>query len=182
MTINLENVYQLVGNINDDSIKAMTSWFVTRVTKKEQGDKLFLVVNSCGGVISSSYAFIDIVLASKNVVLDTFAVGDVSSMAIPIFLTGQRRIVAPSTTMTIHEVGKSFTKDSRYSLSELCHIVGSLQRSQDLYANFVSSKSDGKLSTNRVMEMMKIATEIGAKEAVELGLAHEIMDQNNFLF
>jgi ATP-dependent protease ClpP protease subunit len=97
-------------------------------------------------------------------------------MAIPLFMAGEHRVVTPRTHFLIHEVGYSFNKDSRCSITELQNTLNDMNADQLVYAEYVAARSGGKLTTEEVLRMMRANTHLRGAEAVKLGIAHELID------
>ncbi len=172
MSFDTKNSYLFMGNINSESVEKLIRWFVARAAESTH---LHLTINSSGGWVDTAFAFVDIVTNSQ-VRLDTLVIGEASSMAIPMFLTGEHRVVAPNSRFRFHELGRSFGKDTRYSTTEMRNILSSLDDSQRIYAEFVSKKSLN-IASEGILDMMKEEVTINASQAVKLGLAHKILSK-----
>lgn len=65
-------------------------------------DEIQIIINSPGGHLDAGWAFIDLMRFVKNPIR-TIAMGEISSMATMIFITGDTRIVAPNAIAMIHQ-------------------------------------------------------------------------------
>ena len=178
--LNHQNTYYLAGTINEEAIKNLASWLISE--KRVLEEKIFLVVSSGGGRVASGFACVDLLLASESAAkLTTVGVGRVDSMAIPIFLAGNERIISPRTNLFFHEFCKTFEKEVSFSTTELGKAIEGMQQDQRVYAEFVSTRTSGKMSPENVLDLMKKETMINAADAIKLGLAHTILNKENLL-
>jgi ATP-dependent protease ClpP protease subunit len=109
--------------------------------------------------------------------LKVIGTGLIASMAVPIFLVGSHRVIGPNTRIFLHEIGTSVSKDTRYSISEVRKILAELESHTDRYVEFVSKRTAGKMSTDLIRELMLNDSYLSAQQALEYGLAHQIIDQ-----
>jgi ATP-dependent protease ClpP protease subunit len=120
-------------------------------------------------------------MATRSVELYTLAAGEVDSMAIPIFLSGKKRLIAPTSSIFFHEIGRTFSKDVRYSTSELHRLATDMTESEQAYATFIASRCN-MWRPEDVLDAMRAERKLKAEEAVKLGIAHAILNQSNIPF
>jgi ATP-dependent protease ClpP protease subunit len=168
-----KRTYHLYGDINHDSMRIFSSWYREHVSE-DSGSWLRLCITSGGGGIIPGFGVIDFVLSIQKTQIQTVALGDVSSMAIPLFLMGEQRIVSSRTTFLIHEMGRNFSKDCMYSTKEIRQMLQRLELQEKVYSEFVAKRSCGKLSSEECLKFMREETSLTAEDALRLGLAHEI--------
>ena len=171
--VSAKRTYHLVGSINEDGIRTFSNWYREKASEDSE-DWISLLISSGGGWTSGGFALIDLIMSIHKRKLQTVALGLVNSMAIPLFLAGERRICSPRTTFYFHEMSSTFKSDERLTISEMRHYLDGLVTSQKMYAEFVASRTGGQLSAEKVEQMMQGQTYLNAKQALELGLAHEI--------
>ena len=88
----------LFGSINDKSINFLMQ--TINNMQKRDVDRIWLIINSGGGTVESALSFYNMV-QSFDVKLDTYNVGQASSAAAMMFLSGERRVMAPNSYFMI---------------------------------------------------------------------------------
>ena len=173
LKIDPARVVPLFGKITYDSIgkaleKVMSLWH----SKPEE--EVFLIINSGGGSLDAGFMFVDLVQAS-GMRLVTIGTGHVGSMAVPVFCTGQRRLITYHTDFFFHEVGHTSEKDQRMSLTEIKTRGENLAISQMWSADFIAKQTSGRLSKQEVLHLMEAETWMFPDDIIKHGLAHEIV-------
>jgi|SRR5579872_3366069 len=172
-----KRTFHLFGDINDENMRNFLAWYREHATE-DSTSWLSLCITSGGGSITGGFGAIDFALSIQKMQLQTVALGAVSSMAIPLFLTGQHRVVSPRTTFLIHEMGTTFNKDCRYSTSEFRKGLHTLELREKMYSEFVESRTEGKFSATDCLKMMREEVLLEAPDVLRLGLAHEISSES----
>jgi ATP-dependent Clp protease protease subunit len=97
------NIY-LFGEIEEDMIDDVIQ-AIHRLTNKNSKKPIKLFINSPGGDVSTGLALLDAVLNSK-VPIYTIALGEVCSMASPIFIAGKKghRYIAKHSQIMFHPI------------------------------------------------------------------------------
>jgi ATP-dependent Clp protease, protease subunit len=120
-----EGIYFLSGDIDENSIGEAMEWiqYENIVSKKK---RLTLFINSVGGSLYDAFALIDVMRASKLPV-DTVGVGAIMSAAFLIFVCGDKRKIAPNTSIMCHQhsdtiQGKHHDLVSTIKDSEFCNL------------------------------------------------------------
>lgn len=134
-----------------------------------------LLVNSYGGATGIGMSFYDTVTRVLKPNLTTIGSGDVDSSGIIIFLAGQKRFLTPNTTLLLHLAGRTFEAEKRFSTRDLEDFLKEDRLKDYQYACVVSDATSGKLSPEAVLNMMAKNTILTAEEAVNLGLAHRVL-------
>lgn len=173
--ISSKRTYSFVGDIVYDSMRKFSEWY-RELFEEDPSGWIQLEITSCGGGTYTASAMIDLILHVRKSNIQTVALGDVSSMAVPLFMTGGVRIVSPRTHFFLHELGRTFEINSRWTTREIQNIASNLETQERFYSEFVSSRSEGRLTTNQVMKLMQAETHLYGKEAIKLGLAHEMCE------
>ncbi|MDE1975057.1 MAG: ATP-dependent Clp protease proteolytic subunit [Patescibacteria group bacterium] len=96
-------------------------------------------------------------------------------MAIPIFAVGNRRLVTKHTDFYFHELGNTFDKEERLSVSDIRTKEKSLATSQGWYSDFIAQQTGDKFTATKVLALMKEETFLLPEQAKELGLVHDII-------
>jgi ATP-dependent protease ClpP protease subunit len=107
--------------------------------------------------------------------LITIGSGDVDSSGIIIFLTGDIRYVTPNTTLLLHPAGRTFDGSQRYTTLEVEAMLAEDRLKDQQYATVVAERSNGKLNTEQVLEMMRKHTILSPIDLVSYGLAHAVL-------
>jgi ATP-dependent protease ClpP protease subunit len=168
-----ERRLNLIDEVTLEKVKSLEDEIV-KLMKKGPKDWISLSISSEGGQTGAGLAFFDSMRCLKPKLL-TVALGDVQSMALIIFLAGEYRVVGRHSVFFIHEPARQFEANVRLSYSELKKILEFLQSDIKNITDIVAGRSQGKLTTKDVELMLKTDTLLPAEEAVEMGLAHEII-------
>ncbi len=120
-------------------------------------------------------SFYDTVRSVLKPNLSTIGTGDVDSSGIIVFLAGTKRSLTRNTTLLFHLAGRTFGTEKRFSTADLEDILKEDRLKDYQYACVVSDATLGRLSTEKVLEMMKKNTVLTAEEAVSLGIAHKVI-------
>lgn len=125
-------------------------------------------VNSPGGFVFEGLAIASAIKRRTGVT--TYNDGLAASMGSVVFVSGDRRVMAPGTLLMIHNPASGAWGDAddlKKEAAVLDVIAGEM-------ANIYASASGGKVSKEKALEMMDAETWLTPTEAVELGFAHEI--------
>jgi len=96
-------------------------------------------------------------------------------MGIPMFCVGQKRYVMPDTNFMIHGTGFNAAENQRFELKTLEDKLKVTNRDNDSFAEVVA-QACGKEKAD-ILDLMLSTTYFSAKEAVKIGLVHEIKDK-----
>src|SRR6185369_17876195 len=124
-------------------------------------------------------SFYDTVRTWLKPKLCTIGAGDVDSSGIIVFLSGNKRFLTPNTTMLLHLGGRTFGSEKRFSTFDMENTLKEDKLKDFQYASVISNATGGKYSPERILEMMKQNTILTAEEAVNMGLAHKILREEN---
>ncbi len=159
------------GGINDEFLKHMERE-VKGMVQKDSNAAINLFINSGGGSLETALSFYEMTrLLRVNLV--TVGLGEVSSAATIVFLSGRRRHVTPSTYMVLHPSSNSYKPGVRMGEVELSNQVVSFQHVDGRYAQIVHEHA-GVLPLN-FAKFKKEHTLLNAKKIVKLGFAHSII-------
>jgi ATP-dependent Clp protease, protease subunit len=135
-----------------------------------------LVVTSHGGPTGIGMSFYDSMRSVYKPTLNTIGSGDVDSSGIIVFLAGQQRFITPNTTLLLHLAGRTFETPKRLTTPEMESIIKEDKIKDFQYASVIADRSNGKLTVQKVLDLMAANTVITAREAVEFGIAHTILE------
>ncbi len=134
-----------------------------------------LIVTSHGGPTGIGMSFYDTMRSTYKPTLHTIGSGDVDSSGIIIFLSGEKRYITQNTTLLLHLAGRTFETPKRFTTPELESIIKEDKLKDFQYASIVADRSEGKLTIHEVLDLMANNTVLTPSDAVELGIAHEII-------
>jgi ATP-dependent Clp protease protease subunit len=167
--MNLSRAVYLFGEINNENIGRVSKEII-QLHKDDRDAPIDLMVSSSGGSKVPGFAFYDLVQALK-IPLRTFTSGDLSSMAIIVYLAGKTRYVGPNTSMLLHEGTRNFG-NSFISFHEMLAATKELDLSHGNYQKIVATQT--KMVAEQISQMMLENTILDASQMVELGVAHEL--------
>lgn len=171
---NLDRMVNWNGGVNH----ATSQEVLDRIKLLLQNDKdapVYLTVTSPGGGTGIGMGFYDTIKTVYKPNLTTIGTGDVDSSGIIVFLSGDKRYITPNTTLLLHLAGRTFDGGKRFTAQEMESMLREDTLKDFQYASVVSERSGGKLSTEKVLDMMAKSTVLSAEEAMHYGLAHEIL-------
>ena len=134
-----------------------------------------MMLNSPGGATGIGMSFYDVAKSVLRPNLTTIGMGDVDSSGIIVFCSGSRRYLTRNTTLLFHLAGRTFGTEKRFSTSDLEDILKEDRLKDYQYACVVSDATEGRLTPEKVLDMMKKNTVLTAEEAVSLGIAHKVI-------
>ena len=168
-----KRTYHFMGDIDEKNMRELSTWARERLEEDKDG-WISLLITSVGGSVSSGFGFIDHMLEIQKAHIQTTALGHTNSMAVPLFMCGERRIVTSRTNFLLHEIGRTFEQHCRWSSSELRRLVKHFDAQEKMYAEFIANRTDGKTSATEILKMMQEETSLWAEDIIRLGLAHEV--------
>jgi len=157
------NAYQMKVLIQD----------LSKLVNEDPKAPISFEIYSGGGICEAGFAFCDWVSAN-NIPLNTVAYGQVSSMAVPIFLLGGHRSIGSNCTMTLHPMASTFAEKNRLGGSALAQEISKLEDWQSVYLDHIL-RHVPELSRKKLKKMMDRSTTLKAHKALKMGFAHEIL-------
>jgi len=168
----LNNIAYLALSISSYDSKEL--WSDLKLLRDKKVDKLIIYMNSPGGAAHQGMSIADelrIFKASKIPIIIE-ARGMIASAAIPVFLSGDKRIASESTVFMIHPAALFKWGQFSEELKDLQNQANMLKLMNSNYANVVSSNS--KLAKEEVLELLKKTTWYTSEEAMKMGFVDEI--------
>lgn len=162
----------LVGAINAEEIKRVTKDILSLYKEDKEGE-IFLTVTSEGGHTNIGFGFYDLMLG-LGIPLTTIGLGDVDSMGVIIFLAGRHRLVTPHSTMLLHELGRKFSSERRYTTREMSGMSQEDKMLDEYYRQIVCDRTGNKCDVEICDRLMNAPTVLSPLQMIELGLAHEL--------
>lgn len=146
--------------------------------EEEHGEEeITLYINSPGGEVTSGLGLFDY-LTMMKAPIRTVCIGTAASMGAILFLAGDKRQMLPHARIMIHDPSYGHANMDGKKPHEIQHELDALNETREVIAKIISEKT-GK-SMEEVYEVTSDDTYFNASEAVEFGLATEIMDTETF--
>mgnify|MGYP001562795855 CR=1 FL=1 len=165
-----ERTFQIVGGIGDEAQKVINQ--IAEARDKYPDEWLNLMICSGGGNATPFFAAYDILRGLSRDKLQTVCIGACSSMALIVFLAGERRIISPNATIFIHEI--TFSKNFQCVTYEVLRgYLDVLRLDTEMYRQIVAERSRRKIE--EVEGWMKKNQVFTAVESIRHNLAHEVL-------
>lgn len=136
----------------------------------ETEQRLYIEMMSGGGSEQAAFTLYNF-LRNWPGGVDTHAIGEVVSAAIPVFLAGEHRTIAWSALVLIHPA--SFGEISRADRRVLQEMASVMDLNDAIYLGIIIDRTG--LSMLEVEHINEQSLAIGATEAVELNIAHAVV-------
>lgn len=146
-----------------------------KATLANSGDWVSLFMCSGGGKVNPAFATHEFVRHILRPKLQTVALGELGSIAPLLFLMGDHRVITPETTLWFHHIGRSFDEKVRIDTLGADRMHRELQLDEGKYFRILEERTDGKIGKRKAQSLLRGEKTLSAKEAVKLGLAHEIV-------
>lgn len=159
--------YDSLGRIMDGVKSLMVSDPAAEIT---------LLVTSFGGATGVGMSFYDAMTTWLRPNLVTIGSGDVDSSGVTVFLAGAKRYLTKNTTMLLHMAGRTMEGGRRLTAADLDAMLKEDKLKDYQYACVVSDATEGRHSPEDVLGLMAKNTILTAQEAVNMGLAHGIVE------
>ncbi len=163
----LKSVYlTLAGLISQDLASKVFGIFAGIV--RDNYDEVHMLVQSTGGFVGDGVALYNF-LSSLPISLTTYNVGQVSSIAVPVYLGGGKRIAAETASFMIH---RSTGGTQGGSAAFLTAAANSLKIDDERTTNILKSRTnlpDDKWAASAAHDL-----NFTAQEALQFGFVHEI--------
>lgn len=171
----------------DNVTSYTTQLIMTKILElmaKDSKEQITLEISSPGGDFLAGLGLYDW-LRGNRIPLQTVGYGQVSSMAVIIFLAGEHRVAGPNCYFFLHQPAKEY--ENGVTLNITAHEAGAKQlvRCRDQYVEVLmdrlvkpSNLKDwlGKpLTKDRLMEMIDDETRLNPEEALKIGMVHEVL-------
>jgi len=149
---------------------------ITQLVLEDPYEEICLTVTSAGGPTGTAMSFYDHMRYVLRPPLVTIGSGDVDSSGIIIFLSGEKRYLTKNTTLLLHRAGRMFDAGKRYTASEIEAMFREDNLKDYQYASVLSERSNGRLTTERVLQLMDQNVILTPIEFVSLGLADMVLE------
>ncbi len=133
-------------------------------------DEVTLIVESGGGSVDVGWFYLEDL---EEINLHTHIRMNAGSMAVPLYLAGDRRTIDGRGTVFLHNILQPFAEGYQ-DADNLRQIVAELEVEDDLYAAYVAKRTG--LTVINVLELMQADTTLTAVDAVKFGFASTIVN------
>ncbi|MCR8635185.1 MULTISPECIES: ATP-dependent Clp protease proteolytic subunit [Paenibacillus] len=174
-----ERTLYLFDGINKNSVKAVVENILKINQLDDEKDKrekdykhvpIDLIINSNGGNVYDGLGLINVIDNSKTPV-HTYVYGLAASMSLLVAVSGHKRHLGKLSTLMYHSI--SNTIGGR--LEHLKNRVDEGQRLQNIYDQYLISKSNLRLEDLKSVQEHQRDWFISPEEALELGIIDEII-------
>ena len=145
--------------------------------KQDRDAEITLYINSPGGEVTCGLGIYDY-MTMMSTPIRTVSIGMAASMGAILFLAGDKRQMLPHTRLMIHDPSYSHANMSGKKPHEIQKELDQLNETREVIAKIIAEK------TGRTLEEVYAVTSedtcFNASEAVEFGLATEIIDTEKF--
>lgn len=170
-----ERTIEWLGGVNFENLQNVISK-VKELVIEDPSDEVHLLVNSYGGPTGVGMSFYDATKTWLRPNLVTIGSGYVDSSGVIVFLAGHRRYITKNTTLLFHLAGRTFENGKRFSTLDMENMLKEDKVKDYQYACVVSDATGGKYSPEKILELMVNNTVLTAEEAVNMGLAHKVLE------
>lgn len=170
-----ERTVEWFGGVNFENLQTVLGK-VKELIIKDPKDEIHLIVNSYGGPTGVGMSFYDAVKSWLRPNLVTVGSGYVDSSGVIVFLAGERRYLTKNTTLLFHLAGRTFGENKRFSTLDMENMLKEDKVKDYQYACVVSDATGGRYSPEKILELMAANTVLTAEEAVNMGLAHKVLE------
>lgn len=158
-----EVISHLLALISDDDKQ-------DKEKKEYEREEIKLFIKSNGGIVTDMFGMIDLINSSKTKI-NTYAIGNIASAAVPLFISGNKRYIYKNTEVMIHTCAGGV----RGKVQDMSEHIKNVEETQKMIDNYFLSKT--KIKKERLDEVRekKIDWYIYSDEAIKLGIADEII-------
>ena len=143
--------------------------------RQHNWDKLRLMMSSSGGNISAAFAAYN-EIRSMPIELETLNTGATDSSALMIFMAGKKRYACARSAFQLRQLSWSFPSKDDVEFSVISDAARWLQEYQQMIAEAIAEGTDGRLTRDKVVEMIQTGMTLDPRQAKEVGLIHDIIE------
>lgn len=170
-----ERTIEWLGGVNyENQRETLKSIKALLAIDREQ--EIHLIINSYGGATAIGMGFYDTVRSILKPNLVAIGSGEVDSSGIVVLLSADRRYVTKNTTFLLHMGGRTFDRATRFTNVEIENMLKESRLRDYQYACVLADATSGRSTPEKILELMSKETILNAEEAVNLGLAHKVLD------
>ncbi len=143
-----------------------------QLDREDKGKEIKLYINSPGGDVYSGLAVYDCIRLISSPVT-TICIGDSASMGAILFLAGEKRQMLPNSRIMIHDPSYGGGNLAGKKPHQIKTTLDSLVECQERLCSIIADRTGKTLE--QVYEITKEDSYFNADEAIEFGLATEIL-------
>jgi ATP-dependent protease ClpP protease subunit len=155
--------------------ETLCDWADQQKTRRYEWTQLRMMISSGGGNVVAAFGAYN-ELKGMPIEIHTINTGATDSSALMIFMAGKKRYATPKSAFLFHQMTWTFQSKDDLPLSVLADAARWLKVYQDMMAETIADGTAGKLTKERVTEMMMAGTTLTPQEARECGLVHDIVE------
>lgn len=144
--------------------------------RQDSDSEITIYINSPGGEVISGLAVYDYISMMKAPVR-TVCIGTAASMGAILFLAGSKRQMLPHTRLMIHDPSYNHNDIGGRKPHEIQHELDKLNETREALAEIIAEKTGKTLE--EIYEVTADDTYYSAKEAIDFGLATEILNSTD---
>jgi ATP-dependent Clp protease protease subunit len=133
------------------------------------------MISSGGGNITAAFAAYN-EIRSMPIELETLNTGATDSPALMIFMAGKKRYACARSAFQLRQSSWSFPSKDDVALSVIADTAKWLQEYQRIMAETIAEGTDGRLTSDKVVEMIQAGTTLNPQQAKDIGLIHDIIE------
>jgi ATP-dependent Clp protease protease subunit len=164
-----------LGGVNYDNLKSSLAQLKTLLAENPS-EEIHMFINSHGGQTGIGMSFYDAVHSVLRPNLVTIGSGDVDSSGIIVFAAGRKRYLTKNTTLLFHLAGRTFGEGKRFTTRDMEDMLKEDKLKDYQYACVISDSTNGRYTPTNILELMASNSVLTAQEAVNMGLAHKVLD------
>jgi ATP-dependent Clp protease, protease subunit len=166
--------------VNFDTASTLLNFVRSTLSHSTNGkasdfDRVRLMISSGGGNLIPAFGAYN-EIKSMPIQVHTMNTGATDSAALMIFMVGEKRYACPKSAFLFHQPQWTFASKDELPLTVVSDAARWLTTYQTMMAEVIADASDKKLTKDKILSMMAAGTTVTAKEALEIGLVHEIVD------
>ena len=163
-------IHILMGEITDSSCKDAISFILEKNidTTQTRPKEIRLIINSQGGSVTAAFSLIDIMLGSTIPIVTT-GIGQIASCGLLIFMTGNKRVLTPNTSILSHQYS--------WGSGGKQHDLVAIRKEEDLIAERIANhyRMCTKMTKKQVQKFLGPSDMwLTAEEAMENNFCDEI--------
>lgn len=170
-----ERTVEWLGGVNYENQREVLRGIKSLLAVDREQD-IYLVVSSYGGATAIGMGFYDTVRSVFKPNLVTIGSGEVDSSGIVVLLSAEKRFVTKNTTFLLHMGGRTFDNGIRFTNVEIENMLKESRLRDYQYACVLADATNGRSTPEKILDLMAKDTILTAEEAVNLGLAHKVLD------
>lgn len=167
------SIISFISPVNLETTQVLAGVMVEAAN--EGYDEIHLLFSTPGGLVAEGITLYNLIRALP-VPVHTYNMGTVDSIGNMVYLAGQKRFSAVSSSFTFHGVGFDVPPGTRWELKDLNEKVDSVENDQALIAEIIERHTE--LSRGRIDSLFLQMAHINAQEALKYGITHKVCDIN----